>query len=146
MAIFEPLPDPTIVNLDPNFFEAFVALRVEEFKRTAEYLGGPAMEITDLAGSDIEAATDADWFDAAAEATGLHDATLGDEILQAARNGDALDLDLDDQASQPPLDPGPGADEEQTNTDINGIKGGTMSGDLLGLEGRTRALREPEQP
>lgn len=144
MAIFEPLPEPVIVNLDPNHFEAFVALRVEQFHRTAEYLGGPAMEITDLAGSDIEAATDADWFEAASEAIGLHDATMGDEIVQAARQGDALDLDLDDQAAQPPLDPGPGADDTQTRDAEIGLKGGSMAGDLLGLESRTRALRDPQ--
>lgn len=144
MAIFEPLPEPVIVNLDPNHFEAFVALRVRAFDETAEYLGGPAMEITDLAGSDIEAATDAEWFEAAAEATGLHDATLGDEILQAARNGDALDADMDDQAAQEPLDPGPAANEEETRVDTDGLKGGSMAGDLLGLEARTRAIRLPQ--
>jgi hypothetical protein len=140
--LMEPLPLPVIVNLDPNFFEGFVALRVQQFERAADFLDGPTIEIADLAAGDIEAATDANWLDASIEAADLHDATIGDDVVQIMLNGDALETDLNDQASQPPLDPGPGVNEDDVTGAATSLKGGgSLTGTLDALAETARSLR-----
>lgn len=141
--LMEPLPLPVFVDLDPNFFEAFVGVRVQQFDQAALSLDGPAIEIADLAGADFVAATDIDFADAAIEASELHDATMNDDVAQIMRSGDALEIDLDDQASQPPLDAGPGINEDDVDGATTSLsKGGSLTGTLDALAAAARSLRQ----
>lgn len=140
--LMEPLPLPVITDLDPNFFEAFVSARVRLFEQAADALDGPTIEIADLGGGDFVAATDREFADAAIEASELHDATIGDDVFEMMRAGDALEIDLDDQANQPPLSPGPGINEEDVQGAVTSLKGGgSLTGTLDALAGAAASLR-----
>lgn len=107
MPIFEPLPLPPIENLDPNHFEAFVALRLEVFRQADDAAGGPAQDIGDLAGTDVETATAGDLFTAAEEVDALKGEVAAPDVVGAAALGDALVTEIDAQLLEPPPHAGP---------------------------------------